>query len=168
MKTEDLLRYDQIVERALRGVVRTALEQIADFGLPGNHSLYITIRTDHEDVVMSDTLRAEHPTEMTIVLENQFWDLEVAEDQFSVTLSFNKKRERLNVPFLAVSAFADPTVQFGLKFEADGEGEAGRQQAGNKQGGARQSAGTSEDADDQTDAKESSDKVVTLDAFRKK
>lgn len=163
--TEDLLRYDQIVERALRGVVRTALEQIADYGLPGNHSLYITLRTDHAGVIMSDVLRAEHPREMTIVLENQFWDLEVSEDLFSVTLSFNKKRERLVVPFVAVSAFADPTVQFGLKFEAEGEGG---QQADDRQGGARQAAETTEDADHQADPKEISDKVVTLDAFRKK
>lgn len=161
--TEDLLRYDQIVERALRGVVRTALEQIADFGLPGNHSLYITLRTDHEGVIMSDVLRAEHPQEMTIVLENQFWDLEVAENLFSVTLSFNKKRERLVVPFVAVSAFADPTVQFGLKFEAEGG-----QQAEDQQGKAPPSAEKVEGADDQSDQTDSSDKVVTLDAFRKK
>ncbi len=166
--TEDLLRYDQIVERALRGVVRTALEQIADFGLPGNHSLYITLRTDHAGVIMSDVLRAEHPQDMTIVLENQFWDLEVSEDLFSVTLSFNKKRERLVVPFVAVSAFADPTVQFGLKFEAAGEGEDGQQKAEDRQGEAQPSAETAEGADDQPDPKESSEKVVVLDAFRKK
>ena len=161
--TEDLLRYDQIVERALRGVVRTALEQIADYGLPGNHSIYITLRTEQSGVIMSDILRAEHPQEMTIVLENQFWDLEVSEDLFSVTLSFNKKRERLVVPFVAVSAFADPTVQFGLKFEADGEGG---QQAEDQQDEDQSSA--EKGADDQPDAKDSSDKVVALDAFRKK
>lgn len=163
--TEDLLRYDQIVERALRGVVRTALEQIADFGLPGNHSLYITLRTDHAGVVMSDVLRAEHPEEMTIVIENQFWDLEVAEDIFSVTLSFHKKRERLVIPFVAVSAFADPTVQFGLKFEAEG---GNGQEAEDQQGEAQASSGTGEGADDQAEHKDSSDKVVALDAFRKK
>ncbi len=163
--TEDLLRYDQIVERALRGVVRTALEQISDYGLPGNHSLYITLRTDHAGVIMSDVLRAEHPQEMTIVLENQFWDLEVGEENFSVTLSFNKKRERLTVPFIAVSAFADPTVQFGLKFEADGEGG---QQAEDQQAESEPSAEKDTGTDDKSDPKDSSDKVVALDAFRKK
>lgn len=161
--TEDLLRYDQIVERALRGVVRTALEQIADYGLPGNHSIYITLRTEQSGVIMSDILRTEHPQEMTIVLENQFWDLEVSEDLFSVTLSFNKKRERLVVPFVAVSAFADPTVQFGLKFEADGEDG---QQAEDQQDEDQRSA--EKRADDQPDPKDSSDKVVALDSFRKK
>lgn len=163
--TEDLLRYDQIVERALRGVVRTALEQIADYGLPGNHSLYITLRTDHAGVILSDVLRAEHPQEMTIVLENQFWDLEVTEDLFSVTLSFHKKRERLVVPFVSVSAFADPTVQFGLKFEAESEDG---QQAEDRQGEAQASAEKGQDADHQPDQTDSSDKVVALDAFRKK
>ena len=163
--TEDLLRYDQIVERALRGVVRTALEQIADFGLPGNHSLYITLRTDHPGVIMSDVLRAEHPEEMTIVLENQFWDLEVAEDLFSVTLSFHKKRERLVVPIVAVSAFADPTVQFGLKFDAESENG---QEAEDQRGEAQASSEKGKGADDQAEQKDNSDKVVALDAFRKK
>ena len=166
--TEDLLRYDQIVERALRGVVRTALEQISDYGLPGTHSLYITLRTDHAGVIMSDVLRADHPQEMTIVLENQFWDLEVAEEHFSVTLSFNKMRERLTVPFAAVSAFADPTVQFGLKFEAAGEGEKAHAQTGEGQGEAKPDAEASKDAGQQAEPAESSEKVVALDAFRKK
>ncbi|MHA1537073.1 MAG: SspB family protein [Alphaproteobacteria bacterium] len=166
--TEDLLRYDQIVERALRGVVRTALEQIADHGLPGNHSLYITLRTDHADVVISDVLRAEHPQEMTIVLENQFWDLEVSEDHFSVTLSFNKKRERLTVPFIAVSAFADPTVQFGLKFEAAGDDEDAGQMADDGQGEGQPAGEKGESAEDPSDPGDASDKVVALDAFRKK
>jgi hypothetical protein len=159
--TDDLLRYDKIVERALRSVVRTALEQIADHGLPGNHSLYITFRTDHRGVSIPDVLRKEYPEEMTIVLEHQFWDLEPGEERFEITLSFNKVHERLSIPFDAVTAFADPSVQFGLKFEAIDELTEGAIAA---------MADTSAPAEETGEEKpeDESDKVVALDAFRKK
>ena len=79
---DELLRYDKIVEDALRGVVRTALTQIADFGLPESHSFYIAFLTHYPGVTIPDHLRAEYPDEMTIVLEHQFWDLEVLDDRF--------------------------------------------------------------------------------------
>jgi hypothetical protein len=159
--TEDLLRYDKIVEHALRSVVRTALEQIADHGLPSNHSLYITFRTDHAGVSIPDTLRREYPEEMTIVLEHQFWDLEPSEHKFEITLSFNKVHERLSIPFDAVTAFADPSVQFGLKFEAIDELTDGAIAAM-----ADAPAQAEETAEEKPE--DDSEKVVALDAFRKK
>jgi hypothetical protein len=160
--TEDLLRYDKIVERALRSVVRTALEQISDHGLPGNHSLYITFRTDHPGVAIADSLRKEYPEEMTIVLEHQFWELEASEEQFEITLSFNQVHERLSVPLEAVTAFADPSVQFGLKFEAIDELTEGAMAAmADAPEAAQESAGEEK-------PEEESEKVIALDAFRKK
>ena len=118
---QDLLGYDRMMERAVRGVVREALAVAASRGLPGAHHFYITFRTQAPGVTIPDHLLAKYPEEMTIVLEHQFWDLEVTEESFSVTLSFNNKPARLNVPFAAVSTFADPSVQFGLQFkQADG------------------------------------------------
>ncbi len=111
------LRYDVMVERALRGVLRDALRQVADTGLPGEHRLFITLRTDHPGVEVPDHLRERYPSEMTIVLEHQFWGLEVAEEAFGVTLSFSNEPERLRIPFDAVIAFADPSVRFGLQFD---------------------------------------------------
>lgn len=160
--TDDLLRYDKIVEHALRSVVRTALEQVADHGLPGNHSLYITFRTDHAGVSMPDSLRNEYPEEMTIVLEHQFWDLEPSEHKFEITLSFNKVHERLSIPFDAVTAFADPSVQFGLKFEAIDELTEGAIAAMAEPQAAAEEPAEDEKPDDDTE------KVVALDAFRKK
>ncbi|MCI0432004.1 MAG: ClpXP protease specificity-enhancing factor SspB [Rhodospirillales bacterium] len=115
---KNALRYDQMVEEALRGVVRKALSQVAENGLPGAHHFYITFETDHPGVSLSDSLRARYPEEMTIILQHQFWGLEVEEDGFSVTLSFNDRHERVGVPFEAITAFADPAVKFGLRFEA--------------------------------------------------
>ncbi len=114
----DLLRYDKMVEAALRGVVREALARTAANGLPGAHHFYVTFRTRFPGLVLADSLAAQYPEEMTIVLEHQFWDLEVAEQSFSVTLSFQNRPERLTIPFEAITAFADPAVKFGLQFQA--------------------------------------------------
>ena len=111
------LRYDRMVEDALRGVVGKALTHAATRGLPGDHHFYITFRTDDPGVVMPDHLRHRYPSEMTIVLQHQFWGLEVGSEAFSVTLTFANVPERLTVPYAAVVAFADPSVRFGLQFD---------------------------------------------------
>lgn len=153
---EDSLQYDRMVENALRGVVREALEIAARQGLPGDHHFYITFRTHFPGLRLPAYIRARHPDEMTIVLQHQFWALEVHPDLFEVTLSFSGSSERLCIPFAAVTGFADPSAKFGLQFQAE------------------------EDNDDDDFAEpeappadepkpESGDgKVVTLDAFRKK
>jgi uncharacterized protein len=115
---KDLLRYDHMVETAMRGVVREALAQTAAKGLPGAHHFYITFKTNAVGVAVAGKLAEKYPDEMTIVLEHQFWDLEVRDGDFSVTLSFNNRPERLTVPFAAITAFADPSVKFGLQFPA--------------------------------------------------
>jgi len=115
---EDGLRYDAMVESALRGVVRRALAYAAERGLPGNHHFYISFRTTQPGVDIPAPLRARYPEEMTIVLQHQFWGLDVGEEAFGVTLSFSDVPERLTIPFAAISAFADPSVRFGLQFDA--------------------------------------------------
>jgi uncharacterized protein len=114
---KDLLRYDKMVESALRGVVREALARTASSGLPGAHHFYITFRTRFPGLAIPDYLAQQYADEMTVVLEHQFWDLEVCEQCFSVTLSFQNKPERLTIPFDAITAFADPAVKFGLQFQ---------------------------------------------------
>jgi len=112
--------YASLVEKALLRVVHDVLGMVAEHGLPGRHHLYITFRTDHPGVVMDDTLAARYPSEMTIVLQHEFWGLEVFDDRFAVTLSFNKVSQRLEIPFAAVTVFADPSVEFGLQFTRAG------------------------------------------------
>ena len=153
---KDLIRYDKMVEAALRGVVREVLARAVASGLPGAHHFYITLKTKHPGVDIPDHLRAEYPDEMTIVLEHQFWDLEVKEDRFSVTLSFKNRPERLVVPFDSITAFADPAVKFGLQFQASPADDAAE-------------AAAAAPSDDQAPPKPAKDaQVVTLDAFRKK
>ena len=114
---KDELGYDRIVERQLRGVAREVLAQVAAKGLPGDHHFYITFRTDHPGVSIGPALKAQFPKEITIVLQHQFWGLEVTDESFAVTLSFSGKHERLHVPFEAMISFTDPSVKFGLQFE---------------------------------------------------
>jgi hypothetical protein len=111
------LRYDLMVERALRGVMVESLRLTSKHGLQDNHHFFITFRTTHEGVAIGDNLRERYPDEMTIVLQHQFWDLTVSDDSFSVALSFSGKPQTLHIPFAAVTKFADPSVQFGLQFE---------------------------------------------------
>ncbi|MBB3034990.1 SspB family protein [Alteriqipengyuania lutimaris] len=117
---DSLIPYDQIVQEALRAVVGSVLGEIEAGGgtLPGNHHFYITFKTGVPGVEIPDHLRARFPDEMTIVLQNKFWDLNVTDVGFSVGLSFNKISSHLMVPFAAITAFVDPAVDFGLQFQA--------------------------------------------------
>lgn len=117
MDSSDTLTYDVWVEEALRTVISRALTQIAECGLPGDHHFYITFLTQGEGVEIPGYLRAQHPNDMTIVLQHQFDNLIIAEDHFEVTLTFNGKSERLVIPFAHVVAFADPSVNFGLQLK---------------------------------------------------
>ena len=126
----DLIRYDLLVQDALRGVVRKVMSDVARNGLPGEHHFYVSFRTHAPGVRISNRLRERHPDEMTIVLQHQFWDLGVTEHTFEVGLSFGGVPERLLVPFDALSGFWDPSVQFGLKFESNEAGEATLPEAG--------------------------------------
>ncbi|WP_315743738.1 MULTISPECIES: SspB family protein [unclassified Bradyrhizobium] len=113
----DHIRYDVLARDALRGVLRRVLSDAAAHGLPGEHHFFITFLSKAEGVKLSPRLLAQYPDEMTIILQHQFWDLEVSEDRFEVGLSFGGVPERLVVPFHAIKSFFDPSVQFGLQFE---------------------------------------------------
>jgi hypothetical protein len=115
---QDLFDYPKMVETALRGVMREALARTAREGLPGDHHFYVTFRTRAPGAVVPKYLLAKYPDEMTIVLQHQFRALEVGDDAFSVSLSFSNRLERLTIPFATVTTFADPSVNFGLQFEA--------------------------------------------------
>ncbi|MBI1775706.1 MAG: hypothetical protein HYR63_10190 [Proteobacteria bacterium] len=151
------LRYDQMMDEALRGVVRSALVEAAEDGLPGEHHFYVSFRTDWPGVEIPDYLRTKYPQEMTIVLQFQFWGLEVGEDIFAVSLSFNNARERLVIPLAAVTVFADPAAKFTLQFQGQQRGQAA--QSGKL-------APIEAMAEGPGDGEAS--KVVALDAFRKK
>ncbi len=114
---KDHIRYDLLVQDALKGVVRKVLSDAGREGLNGDHHFYVSFRTDFPGVRLSNRLREKYPQEMTIVLQHQFWDLGVTEHAFEVGLSFSGVPERLLIPFDALTGFFDPSVEFGLKFE---------------------------------------------------
>ena len=122
--TNDLIRYDLLVQDALRGVVRNVLTEAAKNGLQGDHHFFITFKTTAPGLRLSNRMRTRYPEEMTIILQHQFWDLGVTEHAFEVGLSFSNVPERLLIPFAAITSFVDPSVQFGLKFEVQDDGTA--------------------------------------------
>lgn len=171
----NVLRYDKMVEDALRGVLREALQASVE-GLPGDHHFYITFRTRHPQVDIPDYIRARYPDEMTIVLQHQYWGLEVTPDWFEVTLSFNRVNERLHIPFASVSAFADPSAKFGLQFQTDGSIELPHEGGNEDMDDGEESEavvepfqGAEEKGESAaTPQNEQGAEVIALDAFRKK
>ena len=121
---ESLIDYGGLLQRALLDLVRQVLREVAAEGLPGEHHLFLTFRTDEPGVEMPEGLRREHPEEMTIVLQHQFWDLEVEDDRFAVTLRFGGQPQRLTLPFTALRGFLDPEAEFGLKLGTSTEEQA--------------------------------------------
>ena len=188
----DHIRYDILVQEALRGMVRDVLTEAArNKAMPGDHHFFVTFDTTAEGVRLSDRLREQYPEEMTIVLQHQFWDLKVSDQAFEVGLSFGGVPERLVVPFEAIKAFSDPSVQFTLQFEtlaeapdqdADAEDNTDKQPEGKREAPRRPNSRSSVPAsplpaaaapDNVPDQPKKKDdkagaEVVRLDRFRKK
>jgi hypothetical protein len=119
----DLIRYDLLVQDALRSVVRRVLADTSRLGLPGEHHFNIAFKTQAPGVVVPSAIKARFPDEMSIILQHEFWDLVVTQDAFEVSLNFSRKPERLTVPFDAITGFTDPSVPFGFKLEPRTPGE---------------------------------------------
>jgi len=188
--SDETLRYDIWVEEALRSVIKKTLVHVSEHGLPGDHHFYISFLTQAEGVSIPGRLRAQHPNDMTIVLQYQYDDLVINEDTFSVVLSFGGKKEQLVIPYTSVISFADPSVNFALqlKMMPMGEGEEDdidgddadvvdienydaahleyfeATRANSDAPATGQDAGASDDDDDD----KKSGEVIALDAFRKK
>ena len=162
-RPESLLPYEYWAEQALRQVVVRALSHVAAQGMPGEHHFYVSFRTDRPGVIIPQRLRAQYPQEMTIVLQHQFWDLGVdeAETGFQVGLSFGGVASTLHVPFVAVTAFADPYVQFGLRFGVPEDEPANDAEP-------ETPAPAAEAAPAEPDAPPEASQVVSLDAFRRR
>ena len=114
---EQQINYRHLILEATRGVVKAILADVAKNGLPGAHHFFITFNTRHKDVIMADRLRQQYPEEMPVVIQNWFENLSVRENGFEVTLNFNNIPEPLFIPFVAISTFVDPSVEFGLSFK---------------------------------------------------
>ncbi len=157
MKDKFEIDYAELIDEAMHYVVRKVLTEVAEKGLPADHHFFITFRTQAEGVMISDELRKKYPEEMTIVVQHQYYDLEVDQERFSIVLSFDHVKHNLTVPFDSLVSFVDPSVRFGLQFNVlsgDDSEEANEPPAPPKQ---------LKDADGKVISN-----VVTLDKFRKR
>ena len=189
---QDLIRYDILAQEALRGVIRKVLAEVAKAGLPGNHHFSITFLTGAPGVRISTRLKEKYPEQMTIVLQHQFWDMNVTDQLFEVGLSFGDIPEKLVIPFSAVRGFYDPSVNFELEFdvaavqptsdndedhniapiemmpvETAPEKPEKPKAKSRKTAAEKQAAAAKDNAEGEDTPKPSAD-VVSLDAFRKK
>ena len=158
---QDLYHYDKMVEEALRGVIRDVLTRVAKEGLRSAHHFYIGFATQAPGVTIPPRLLERFPSEITIVLQHQFWDLKVSDDEFSVALSFDKQVEKLTIPFAAIKSFADPSVEFALAF-AEPTAAASNEPA------LPAVVADKPKAKSEKPASEEKGQVVALDAFRKR
>ena len=161
---DSMIPYDEIVQEALRAVVGRVLGQVEANGgtLPGSHHFYITFKTGAPGVSIPAALKERFPDEMTIVLQNKFWDLAVEEEGFTVSLSFNQVASKLDIPFSAITAFVDPAVDFGLQFQAmDSDDEFDDHDDAENDGTERDAASRITSSDDDSN-------VVTVDFGKKK
>ncbi|MDO5756248.1 MAG: ClpXP protease specificity-enhancing factor SspB [Rhodobacterales bacterium] len=142
--------YGNLMHRAMRGLIQEVLESVQESGLPGAHHFFITFDTNHPDASLADWLKQRYPSEMTVVLQHWYDNLEVGDEGFGITLNFGDAPENLFIPYDAIQTFVDPSVEFGLRFEkqmTDVEDE-------------------DDDASEEPDPKPAAD-VVSLDSFRK-
>lgn len=151
------INYGQLMHKALRQLMSDVLSQVAREGLPGKHHFFISFDTTHPGVDMAESLRKRYPEEMTIVIQEWFADLAVMKDRFTVTLNFGNVPEPIVIPFEAIKTFVDPSMEFGLRFDAHEETDGGGDDGGDAPPPAP------------TPIKPSSDgEVVSLDKFRSK
>ncbi|WP_299844011.1 SspB family protein [uncultured Roseovarius sp.] len=150
--------YGNLMHRAMRGLIQDVLNDVRDNGLPGAHHFFITFDTTHPDARLADWLKERYPSEMTVVMQHWFDDLEVTDQGFSVTLNFGDAPENLYVPYDAIETFVDPSVEFGLRFETqeddDDDDEA-------------EASSESQDAENEAEDHKPEADVVSLDSFRK-
>jgi hypothetical protein len=161
---QDLIGYDEIIENAMRSVIYETLKKVEKSGLPGKHYFIITFLTRFPGVSVSKQLIEKYPEEMTIAVQYQFKNLVVEHDSFKLSLSFNNKFEKLNVPYKAITSFADPSMNFALKFSMNYEDI---EKLETQDYGESNSANKSLETEKHSPEIDLSAKVISLDAFRK-
>ena len=160
----DYIGYEALTQAAMRGVVREALRLAAKGSAPpGDHHFYVTFRTKAPGVKIPDHLIEQFPEEMTIVIQHQYWDLEVHDGHFEIVLKFNRIPQHLSIPYVAMTRFVDPAVNFGVSFEKSVSVD--KESVVNP--ALEQSAENASD-DDSAPEENGADTVISLDAFRRK
>lgn len=176
MASEDFIDYAKLIDDAMHVIVKQALEKVGKHGLQGGHHFFISFLTQYPGVEVPKALKDQYPDEITIVIQHQFDDLEVTDKSFSVVLSFEHVKEKVSVPFKALTSFADPSVKFGLQFRhysdlleqgVEEEEEQVEESTKAKKSTASKTSKTSRKKTTK-DAKKQDSNVVSMESFRNK
>ena len=173
MKEDVELDYNDLIHdaqiKAYRFLMRDVLTLVGELGdAPGEHHFFIEFITGAPGVSIPDHLKAQYPERMTIVLQHQFANLDVTDEKFGVTLWFKGKEARLEIPFAAVTQFADPSAQFGINLDAGGQPATTATPAPEQNAPAAAEDVAPEEAPDKPAKKGDGADIVSLDSFRKK
>ncbi len=169
MGKKTIIDYEELVQDALRSVVKHVLDEAAKKGLPGGHHFYVSFATSHPGVDLPDYLHDLYPDDITIVLQHEFWDLVVEDKTFSVTLCFNDVHERLTIPFDSIISFVDPSVKFGLQFTPTESDFMEEEPVVDEKPAKAKTSKNKQKADAAPKEKEGDgSNIVTLDSFRRK
>ncbi|MGR3837722.1 MAG: SspB family protein [Cognatishimia sp.] len=156
----ETIEYGNLMHRALRRLIKEVLEDVRDNGLPGEHHFFITFDTQHPGVDIAEWLMERYPSEMTVVMQHWYDGLDITDDGFAITLNFGDAPEPLYIPFDSIQTFVDPSVEFGLRFESQSDGEELTEEAPQE---IVDIAEVEPEPEDNGDAD-----VVSLDSFRKR
>lgn len=161
--------YGNLMHEAMRGLIRKVLTDVSQNGLPGAHHFFITFDTSHPDAELADWLSDRYPGEMTVVMQHWYDNLDVGSEGFAVTLNFGDAPEPLYIPYDAIKTFVDPSVEFGLRFETQGDDDDDASPATPPEILPSRAPATPKPADaeagNDSDGKDA--EIVSLDSFRK-
>ena len=107
--------YKNILNKNMINVFKDVLIHIEKNGFQENHHLYITFETNNSKVKIPKWLKEKFKSELTIVIQYEYWNFRINKNYFSITLSFDNIRSDLEIPFSSVISFADPYAKFGLQ-----------------------------------------------------
>ena len=152
----DEIDYGNLMHNAMRSLIQDVLAEVKNNGLPGEHHFFITFDTNHTEVEMAPWLKERYPTEITVVMQHWYDDLEVRDDGFSVTLNFGDTPEHLVIPYESILTFVDPSVEFGLRFEISEDED-----------NSKEPAVFNSDETKTAKTEKETGQIVSLDSFRK-
>lgn len=109
------LDYNVLIDKAMREIVKLALKKAQKI-TNENFCFLFVINTKDPKVILPKYVKKEYPEEITLILQHQFSNLNVKNNDFSVDLSFGGNLEHITIPFSSLIMFSDKMAGIELSF----------------------------------------------------